>query len=197
MKLSKMFTKSNRKIVNLMLVLGLVVVAVVLFRYNSTKSKMADSMLGKNKLSANSQSLAAEPSAEGVKGASAGALSEAGVNASETLEQTPYMKVSGMNTPKPKNTCNNQPLMDPKELLPTDKNSEWAKINPVSGDLKNLNMLSAGHHFGINTVGSSLRNANLQLRSEPAIPQVDVGPWNNTTIEADNLRRPLEIGSTE
>ena len=79
MKLSKMFTKSNKKMVNLMLVLGLVVVAVVLFRYNSTKSKMADSMLGKNKLSANSQSLAAEPSAEGVKGASADALSEAGV----------------------------------------------------------------------------------------------------------------------
>ena len=100
MKLSKMFTKSNRKIVNLMLVLGLVVVAVVLFRYNSTKSKMTDSMLGKNKLSANSQSLAAEP-AEGVKGVSARYLKRSGSKMHQKhLEQTPYMKVSGMNTPQ-------------------------------------------------------------------------------------------------
>jgi len=44
-------------------------------------------------------------------------------------------------------------------------------------------------------VSSSLRNANLQLRSEPANPQQDVGPWNNTTISPDINRRPLEIGS--
>jgi hypothetical protein len=42
-------------------------------------------------------------------------------------------------------------------------------------------------------VGSSLRNANLQLRSEPIIPKTNTGPWNNTTIEADTYRRALEI----
>ena len=88
-------------------------------------------------------------------------------------------------------------MMDPKELLPTDNNNEWSNIMP-SEDLKNVGMLNAGHHVGINTVGSSLRNANLQIRSEPVIPQTkNVGPWNNTTIEPDNLRRALEIGGTE
>ena len=57
-----------------------------------------------------------------------------------------------------------------------------------------VNLLKAGHHIGIDTIGQSLRNANLQLRSEPANPQVNVGPWNNTTMEADNMRVPLEIG---
>ena len=58
----------------------------------------------------------------------------------------------------------------------------------------NVNLLKAGYHIGIDTVGSSLRNANLQVRSEPPNPQISVGPWNNSTIEGDPFRRPLEIG---
>ena len=194
MKLSKMFSRKNKQVVNLLLILGLVVVAVVLYKYNFSKNSVRDSMRGK--LSANSLVLSEGVGQEGATVPGEG--SEASVvQATPTLEQKPFLKVSGMSTPKASGSCNNQPLMDPKELLPQDSNSEWSKINPASGDLKNLNMLSAGHHFGINTVGSSLRNPNLQLRSEPQIPQVDVGPWNNTTLESDNLRRNLEIGSTE
>ena len=92
-------------------------------------------------------------------------------------------------------SCANKPVVNPAELLPKDMNSEWAKLNPMgSGDLQNVNLLKAGYHIGINTVSSSLRNANLQLRSEPANPQNSVGPWNNTTITPDVNRRPLEIG---
>ena len=192
-----MFPKKNKQLMNIMLILGLVVVAGVLYRYNSSKSGSMDSMSSNKKLSANSAVLSElAPSGEqGPQGP--GAEGAAGVQPKATLEKKPYLAVSGMASPSAGNTCNNQPVMDPKDLLPQDKNSEWAKINPANSDLKNLNMLNAGHHFGINTVGSSLRNANLQLRSEPAIPQVDVGPWNNTTIEADSLRRPLEIGGKE
>ena len=68
-------------------------------------------------------------------------------------------------------------------------------MNPRgNGDLLNVSLLEAGHHIGINTVGQSLRNANLQLRSEPANPQMNIGPWNNTTMGPDVSRRPLEIG---
>ena len=91
--------------------------------------------------------------------------------------------------------CARQQVVDPAELLPKDQNSEWAKLNPMgSGDLQNVNLLKSGYHIGINTVSSSLRNANLQLRSEPANPQMNVGPWNNTTIQPDINRRPMEIG---
>jgi len=39
-----------------------------------------------------------------------------------------------------------------------------------------------------------LRNANLQLRSDPVISKKDIGPWMNSTIEPDMARTPLELG---
>lgn len=84
---------------------------------------------------------------------------------------------------------------DPADLLPADQNNEWAKLNPTgAGDLNSVNLLKAGHHTGIDTVGSTLRNANLQVRSEPPNPTNTVSPWGNTTIEPDLMRVPLELG---
>jgi len=102
------------------------------------------------------------------------------------------IQTSGGNLPQP---CARQETIDPKDLLPSDANSKFAQMNPrVDGDLMGSSFLEAGHHIGINTVGQSLRNANLQLRSEPANPQMNIGPWSNTTIGPDLNRRPLEIG---
>ena len=83
-----------------------------------------------------------------------------------------------------------------KDLLPSDGSAtEWAKVNPEGqGALQDKNFLNAGYHIGINTVGQSLRNANLQLRSEPPNPQTKVSPWMQTTIEPDLNRLPLEVG---
>jgi hypothetical protein len=84
---------------------------------------------------------------------------------------------------------------NPSSLLPNDTNSQWASLNPNgNGALKSVNLLQAGSLVGINTVGSSLRNPNLQLRSDPPNPQGSVGPWNNSTIQPDTNRKPLEIG---
>jgi hypothetical protein len=92
-------------------------------------------------------------------------------------------------------SCSRQPVVNPDELLPKDENSQWAQLNPRgNGELNNVNLLQAGYLYGINTVGSSLRNANLQVRSEPPNPQVQVSPWLNTTIEPDLMRTPLELG---
>ena len=92
-------------------------------------------------------------------------------------------------------SCSRAPVEDPSELLPKDTNSQWAQLNPTgSGDLENVNLLRSGYHMGIDTIGNTLRNANLQLRSEPSNPQINVGPWNNTTISPDTMRVPLEIG---
>jgi hypothetical protein len=88
-----------------------------------------------------------------------------------------------------------QQVVNPDDLLPKDENSQWAQLNPRgNGELNNVNLLQAGYLYGINTVGSSLRNANLQLRSEPPNPQAQVSPWLNTTIEPDLMRTPLELG---
>ncbi len=82
-----------------------------------------------------------------------------------------------------------------QELLPQDNSSQWAQVYPTGeGSLKDRNFLQDGYHIGINTVGQTLRNANLQLRSEPPCPQVKVSPWIQSTIEPDLGRKPFEIG---
>ena len=91
--------------------------------------------------------------------------------------------------------CYPRDQLTPSELLPKDPNSVWAQQNPMgTGSLKGKNFLSAGALIGVNTVGQSMRNANLQLRSEPPNPQAPVSIFNVPTIEPDINRRPLEIG---
>ena len=93
--------------------------------------------------------------------------------------------------------CYPKDQLSPEELLPGDNNSKWAQVNPTGdGKLGDQNFLTAGHHIGVNTVGQTLRNANLQLRSEPPNPQIKVSPWLQSTIEPDTNRKPLEIGGS-
>ena len=79
------------------------------------------------------------------------------------------------------------------DLLPTE--GAFAESNPTpQGTLSNRNLFEAGHHAGLNTQINSLRNGNRQLRSDPLIPRVAVGPWAQSTYEADTNRREFEIG---
>jgi hypothetical protein len=88
-------------------------------------------------------------------------------------------------------------VANPSDLLPSDQNSQWAALNPTTmkqGDVLMPDLLQAGYHIGLDTIGQTLRNANLQLRSDPVIPKTLVGPWNQSTIEPDLGRVPLELG---
>lgn len=86
--------------------------------------------------------------------------------------------------------------LKPEQLLPKDNEAgAWSKVNPKGkGSLAFKNFIDAGYHLGINTVGQSLRNANLQIRSEPSNPQVPVSIWQNSTISPDSNRRDFEVG---
>ena len=93
------------------------------------------------------------------------------------------------------NDCFPHKVLDSKDLLPSEANTKWAQSNPSGqGSLSDKNFLNAGFHIGMNTVGQSLRNSNLQLRSEPPNPQTKVSPWLQSTIDPDLNRKPLEIG---
>jgi hypothetical protein len=93
--------------------------------------------------------------------------------------------------------CYPRAQLTPVQLLPADQDSIYAQQNPMGvGSLKGKNFLSAGALIGVNTVGQTLRNANLQLRSEPPNPQVSVSIFNQSTIQSDVNRRPLEVGCT-
>ncbi len=92
--------------------------------------------------------------------------------------------------------CYPRDQLTPSELLPKDIGTVWAEQNPMgSGSLKGKNFLSAGALIGVNTVGQSMRNANLQVRSEPPNPQVAVSIFNQSTISPDISHRALEIGA--
>ena len=92
---------------------------------------------------------------------------------SDPLGNEMYNPVQAAPT-SPQPSCFPRDRLSADQLLPKDAaNSKWAQMN---------------------TVGQSLRNANYQLRSDPPNPQVPVSPWNISTIEYDNSRRPLEIG---
>jgi hypothetical protein len=90
--------------------------------------------------------------------------------------------------------CLNKNKLLPEDLLPKD----------VDGNLENgnengntINYLDAGRHIGINTVGQTLKNANRQIRSEPANPRQEVSPWNQSTIEHDNYRVEFELNESK
>ena len=168
---------NSKSFFNVVLVLGLVVLFAVIYNYNSKKTTK-DNMytMVSNDVSQNQ----GNQNQGNVMGLS--------------NDNSNFSNVSGLNANKNPATCN-QAQTDPSDLLPKDMNSDWSSVNPANADLKNINLLSAGQLIGINTVGSSLRNPSLQERSEPIIPKTNIGPWNNSTIDADTLRRPLEIGS--
>ena len=92
--------------------------------------------------------------------------------------------------------CYPRAQLTPVELLPADQDTIYAQQNPMGvGSLKGKNFLSAGALIGVNTVGQSLRNANLQLRSEPPNPQTPVSIFNQATITPDISHRPLDVGA--
>jgi hypothetical protein len=62
------------------------------------------------------------------------------------------------------------------------------------GDLKGQNFLDAGSHTNTAVAGVSQtnRNSSWDVRSEYPNPQVKVGPFINTTIEANPFKRGLD-----
>lgn len=83
----------------------------------------------------------------------------------------------------------------PQDLLPEDRSaSMFVANNEITKNLADKNFLVAGNHVGTNSIGTSLRNANLQLRSDPPNPQDYQPAWNASTITpSDQIRKEFEI----
>ena len=103
-----------------------------------------------------------------------------------TQVQTPPVHTSQVHTSQVQTPQVHTPQVQTKDTTTA------AHLMP-SGGTSQPDFLNAGHHIGINTIGSSLRNANLQIRSECPNPQNVVCPWNQSTIGPDLTRRPLDV----
>jgi len=184
------FGKLKMNSTHLLMAVAAVVLLYALYNYSQGKSSLLSGMSNENKkLPVRNE--VPQPS-DAVNNSSC-AVSGTNYQPSQGLgHNSGPAEVKGMAGTQSDNSSQST---DPKDLLPSDANSEWRLLNPTgNGDANNVNLLKAGYHIGRDTVLGSLRNANLQLRSEPANPQVTVGPWNTTTIGPDTSRRPLEIG---
>ena len=176
---------------NVLFLIAIFIFAIVSIGiYSNNKSRTMDSYKG---VAGNAASVGNAPTS----------MPNTGINAAGPLgTNEDYASVSGINSgnsnglPSTDTNVARENINNPEELLPQDSSaSQWAKLNPSgSGDVSDVNLLKAGHHIGINTVGNSLRNANLSIRSDPAIPAQNVGPWNTSTIGPDKYRVPFEIG---
>lgn len=162
-------------------IIAVVIGAVMLYNYSQNKGSPLSSMTdGKAQDIAQTQFAVKEAAPAAPMGQNSGPGAAAGLATSQ--QEVP-------------SSCQKKATANPGDLLPKDANSQFAQLNPMgSGDLEAVKLLKAGYHSGIDTVGSSLRNANLQLRSEPPNPQTPVSPWGNSTIEPDLMRTPLELG---
>jgi len=179
---------------HVLFLLAVVVAAVAIYQYSNRKSGSISGFQGElelsNKPSPQDVALAAQIENEAQAVTPAAPAGPLGTNGG-------FVQVDGVKT----NTyglpagCAKQETTNPTDLLPKDVNNQFNQLNPQgNGDLEQMNLLKAGHHMGINTVGSSLRNANLQVRSEPPNPQLNVSPWLNSTISPDLMRIPFELG---
>ena len=112
----------------------------------------------------------------------------------ETISPNPNPN-SNIILPMPDSRTGNQylmqPVANPGDLLPKDSNSQWASLNPVSqGNVAIPDLLQSGHHIGLDSIGQTLKNPNLQGigRDDPVIERKPTGLWNQSTIEPDYAR---------
>ena len=106
----------------------------------------------------------------------------------DATNEVPVQKQKAL--PAPKDKKKKDVPLSAKDLLPKSSDASaslWAQVNPVGETkLKDKNFL-----VGVDTQGSTLRNANLQLRADPPNPRKNVSPWMNSTIDEDQTRKTL------
>jgi hypothetical protein len=189
------FIKSNGMWIFVIIV---VIFAIwLLTSYSNNKGSMKDSFYssldgGYNKNAASTSSYGAPVVISSTPDTSTGGPSQNAASANASISQPSRIVGSTASS-----TCGyvGQPVANPQDLLPIDKNSQWAALNPVNNNNPQIpDLLQAGNLIGLDTIGQTLKNANLQLRSDPIIPKKDIGPWNQSTYEPDLGRVPLELG---
>jgi hypothetical protein len=159
----------------------IVILVLALYYYSNNKSYFVDNF-------------------DNIKGISGSPPSSANVQPASPSTQPNYATTSATppfttsdTTPSSSGQFKNPPtITNPSDLLPKDINQDWA--SNIGAGIMTPDLLQAGYHIGIDSIGQTLKNPCLDLRSQPCIPKQNVSPWNISTIEPDKARVPFEIG---
>jgi hypothetical protein len=74
-------------------------------------------------------------------------------------------------------------------MLPKEKHKDWFDDPYESTSVKNTHLINIYRPIGINTIQTTLKNANRQLRADPACPKYAISPFLNSSVEPDtNIR---------
>lgn len=82
-------------------------------------------------------------------------------------------------------------LEDPKELfnvdklLPKETRDDWFDVIPDPISVANRHLISVSRPVGVNSIGTSLKNASWDIRGTPPNPRQAISPWLNSSIEPD------------
>lgn len=76
-------------------------------------------------------------------------------------------------------------LFNVDSFLPAELRDDWFEVMPDTINVKNRHLINVSRPIGINTVGSSHKNASYDLRGSPPNPKLIVSPFLNSSIDPD------------
>lgn len=81
--------------------------------------------------------------------------------------------------------CSVEELFNPENYMPQEQNDEWWDTMDQPIAIKDRHLINVNKPIGINTIGSSLRNASYDIRGTPACPKFAITPFLNSSIDPD------------
>ena len=109
----------------------------------------------------------------------------------ESSDKLAIFKTKGQATCGSNQNCEPEDLFDVDKYLPQEVNDDWFEVMNEPISVKNRHLINITKPIGINTIGTSLKNANYDLRAAPACPKFVVSPWLQSSIEPDVNLKPL------
>ena len=87
--------------------------------------------------------------------------------------------------PGTKKKPSDEDVFKSEDYLPQQTNKDWFDIMPEAVSVKNRHLINVTRAVGINTIGTSHKNASYDLRGNPPCPKFVVSPWLQSSIEPD------------
>jgi len=87
--------------------------------------------------------------------------------------------------------CSPEELFDVDKYLPQEVNDDWFEVQPEPVSVKNRHLINITKPIGVNTIGTSLKNASYDIRGTQSCPKYVVSPWLQSSIEPDTNLKPL------
>lgn len=103
----------------------------------------------------------------------------------ETNAMFASFKSDGNATCGSNQNCEPEDLFDVDKVLPQEVHSDWFETptHPVS--VKNRHLVNVVKPIGVNTIGTSKKNASYDIRRAPACPKKVLSPWLQSSIDPD------------